>query len=322
MKKHYRPLIGIWALLQFCNVVCAQLPDTDIWLFDLRQKGDSFVFTNPVNFTNRPGYDNQPAFSPDSKRIYYTSYRDGQSDIYTYEIASKTTTAFCKTPESEYSPTVTPDGKFVSVVRVEKDSAQRLWKFPLNGGAPILVLKNIDSIGYFAWTGEHHLVLFRLGAPEKLYRISVNKDDRKYLVRLADKPGRSIRTDVGHEITYIVLKRDSLSFVLTQFDPLYALDEIKSTEDQVTFKEHDIIKMPHQKEDFAIYKDSHFLMGDGPFMYSTSIPAFPLRSLKINDPKSAKDWKLTGDFSSFGLKNMMRMVISPDGKKIAIVSSN
>ncbi|HEV7231166.1 MAG TPA: hypothetical protein VGO45_07555, partial [Bacteroidia bacterium] len=64
----------------------AQLPDSDIWLFDLNQHDDTFSFSNPVNITNRPGYDNQPVFSSDGKRIYYASYRDdNQSDIYFYD---------------------------------------------------------------------------------------------------------------------------------------------------------------------------------------------------------------------------------------------
>ena len=37
------------------------------------------------------------------------------------------------TPESEYSPTVTPDGAHISVIRVEADGTQRLWRFTLDG---------------------------------------------------------------------------------------------------------------------------------------------------------------------------------------------
>jgi Tol biopolymer transport system component len=141
MRKLY-----LFSFLLLCTTLRAQMPDTDIWLFDLEQKGDSFILSKGMNITDRPGYDNQPSFSPDGKFIYYTSYRDGQADIYRYELASNIVKPFCQTPESEYSPTVTPDGKFVSVVRVEKDSAQRLWKFPVAGGPPLLVFKNIDSI--------------------------------------------------------------------------------------------------------------------------------------------------------------------------------
>ena len=51
--------------------------------------GDPSIGT-PVNITHRPGYDNQPSFTPDSRAILFTStHEDAQSDIYRYDIASK-----------------------------------------------------------------------------------------------------------------------------------------------------------------------------------------------------------------------------------------
>ena len=56
------------------------------------------------------------------------------------------------TNESEYSPTVTPDGRSFSVIQVEADGTQRLWRFPLaGGGEPKLVLPDIKPVGYHAW---------------------------------------------------------------------------------------------------------------------------------------------------------------------------
>ena len=43
------------------------------------------------------------------------------------------TTRVTNTPESEYSPTVTPDGAHISVIRVEADGTQRLWRFTIDG---------------------------------------------------------------------------------------------------------------------------------------------------------------------------------------------
>ena len=61
---------------------------TDIYLAPLSLQNGRPVVGTPVNVTNRPGYDNQPSFTPDSKSILYTSTRkDGQSDIYKIDIA-------------------------------------------------------------------------------------------------------------------------------------------------------------------------------------------------------------------------------------------
>ncbi len=74
-----------------------------------------------VDITNNPGYDNQPFFTPDSRSVLFTSVRGPagttQTDIYHYDIAPRTIAHVVNTPESEYSPTVTPSGN-LSVIRV------------------------------------------------------------------------------------------------------------------------------------------------------------------------------------------------------------
>ena len=157
-----------WLLIAYCllpTVYCsAQLPDCDIFLLDIKDSAGQISFRNPVNITNRKGYDNQPAFSPDGKYLLYSSQKDsaGQTDILKYDLQSKTISPFTKTPTSEYSPTFTPDGKSISVVMVESDSAQRLWKFPLAGGEPTCVMKNVASVGYHAWINKDSVALFIL----------------------------------------------------------------------------------------------------------------------------------------------------------------
>ena len=67
--------------------------------------------------TTWEGYDNQPSFTPDGAAILYTSIRaDNQADIYRHGLADNSTMRLTETEEAEYSPTVTPDGKFFSVV--------------------------------------------------------------------------------------------------------------------------------------------------------------------------------------------------------------
>ena len=118
-----------------------------------------------VNISNSPGYDNQPSFLPDGSAILFSSNRDGkQTDIYRYDIATKTLTQLTHTPEAEYSPTVTPDRKTFSAVRVEADNTQRLWRFDLDGSNPRVVLENVKPVGYHAWIDDTHLALFILGA--------------------------------------------------------------------------------------------------------------------------------------------------------------
>src|SRR5438067_362841 len=117
-------------------------PSTDIFVAPLVVRGDRVEVGTPVNVTRRFGYDNQPAFSPDGRRLYYTSVRDSapapsQADIWQYDFASQRSTRVTATSESEYSATPTPDGHAISVVRVERDSTQRLWRFPLDASGAV-----------------------------------------------------------------------------------------------------------------------------------------------------------------------------------------
>jgi hypothetical protein len=315
LSKAQRHFFFLFALL--CSpMLRAQMPDTDIWLFDLNESKGHFTFSKPLNITNRPGYDNQPAFSPDGKYILYTSYREnGQSDIYKYTFHSKTTTAFCSTPESEYSPVFSPDEKFVSVVRVEKDSAQRLWKFPLNGASPVLLFKNIDSIGYHSWMDSTHVLLFILGTPpsklhdtdmpgtpEKLIEQNIHHDSKNDLELVINNPGRSLRNK------YFVNKTDTAHWEI----------------DQARLGFHRLYKIAPTlkgKEDFDIYQNQIILMGTGSKIYAYTI------ELGVSNPFDPDkvifhEWQLAADLADSGIKNISRIAISRDGKKIAVVSTN
>src|ERR1022692_1899814 len=97
-------------LLIFCGFAAksfSQVPTTDIYLLDMKVKHGKYAFNNPQKISDWKGYNNQPYFTPNGKSIYYVSYRNKQSDIYRYDLDSKSTTQFTNTPEDEYSPKLT-----------------------------------------------------------------------------------------------------------------------------------------------------------------------------------------------------------------------
>ena len=111
------------------------------------------------------------------------------SDIYRYDLASREVRQLTRTPESEYSGTVIPDGGHFSIVRVEADGTQRLWQFAMDGTGPSLLLPDIKPVGYHAWLDARTLALFVLGAPPSL--------------QLADtrpEPPTVIARDIGRSI--------------------------------------------------------------------------------------------------------------------------
>ena len=148
----------------------AAASNPEIYVMPLSVKGASITVGKAVNITNRPGYDNQPSFTADGRELYFTSTReDNQADIYKYHLEAKTTERITKTdPESEYSATQLPYPKNFSVIRVEKDSTQRLWSLSPDGNAGRPVFTDIKPVGYHTWLDQHRLALFVLGSPNAL----------------------------------------------------------------------------------------------------------------------------------------------------------
>ena len=86
-------------LLFWFGLIKCQMPNTEIWLFKIENSKQGPLFSKPQNITNREGYDNQPSFSADGKKIFYVSVReDKQADIYIYDLKSEKTVQFTISP--------------------------------------------------------------------------------------------------------------------------------------------------------------------------------------------------------------------------------
>src|SRR6185295_11787244 len=102
------------------------------------------------------------------------------------------------------SPTVTPDGRHLSVDPVSSDGTQRLWQFTLEGTQPALVLERVKPVGYHAWADDHTLALFVLGEPATLQLADTRTGDAEVLARGI---GRSLQRIPGRA-TISVVERD------------------------------------------------------------------------------------------------------------------
>ena len=100
-------------------------------------------------------------------------------------------------------------------MRVERDSTQRLWRFPTDGSAPSLVLRDVKPVGYFAWLDSVTLALFVLGNPNTL-QIA---DTRTGVARVVTSNiGRSLqRVPGGRRASFV--QRDGATWILKTVDP-------------------------------------------------------------------------------------------------------
>src|SRR6266446_6561507 len=190
-------------------------PASDIFIIDVTSHNGKTKLGQPIKITSWVGYNNQPSFMPEGQSILYTSIRDKQADIYRYDIRGGATTQITKTPESEYSPTLMPDRQSISVVRVEADGTQRLWKFPLTGGPPSLILEKVKPVGYHLWIDDRTLALFILGKPNTLQIVDTRTGKAEII---AENPGRILRR-IPHQNKFsFVHKVSDKEWIIKAFD--------------------------------------------------------------------------------------------------------
>jgi hypothetical protein len=207
----------IFVLFIFLNLSSVGQTGSEIILFDLKIKNGQLVLSNPVNITNHKGYDNQPFFHPSKQLIYYSSFDDSsRSDIKSYNYKTGKTSNLTVTREREYSPTVTPDGKFISCIIQRDNGAQDLGKYPIAGGQAETLINNL-TVGYHAWASKENLLLFVLGDSDRntLHYYNVfEKTDSIIAVNI----GRSLHKIPGQNAMSFIQKISPKESLIQRFD--------------------------------------------------------------------------------------------------------
>lgn len=266
-------------------------PATDIHLIEIEASGSTWNLGEPVNITDRDGYDNQPQFLADAQALLYTSIRDGQADIYRYDLAGRRSVRVTDTVESEYSPTPLPSGDGFSTVRVEDNGTQRLWSFDFDGRNPMLVLREIRPVGYHGWLDEHRLGIFVLGTPPTLQIADVESQTARLV---ADGIGRAI---------HLTPDGAAVSFVHKASEDDWRIDRIElQSGDRRT-----LIATRPGSEDFIWTPDGRILMAEGARLFACS-PA-----------DEAPSWRQIADLGGHGIGTLTRLAVSSDTAWLAVV---
>jgi hypothetical protein len=266
-------------------------PASEIFVASLDNRGAALKVGVPLSITAWRGYNNQPSFLGDGRALLYTSIRaDGQADIYRHDLRDGRTVRLTETNESEYSPTLTPDGRFFSVIRVERDGTQRLWKFPLGGGHPSLVLERIKPVGYHAWIDARRLALFILGEPNTLQLADTQTQQAE---TLAQNIGRSIHR---------VPRQNRVSFVHKISDSEWLIKAF----DLRTRATTTLIRTLPASEDYAWTPRGLLLMAKDSKLFQL-------------DPARGGEWREVADFSAQGIQRITRIAVSPRGDRVAFV---
>lgn len=291
----------ILTLLFICiSLSSVSQSSTEIFLFDMKIVSGQVYLSKGVNITNHKGYDNQPFFHPSQPVIYYSSFDDsGRSDIKFYNYITHQTNNLTVTREREYSPVVTPDGKFISCILQRDNGAQDLVKYPIGGGKPGVLINHL-KIGYHAWAGENKLFLYVLDDSIRnslhYYYLDKNAD-----TVIAENIGRSLHKIPGQNAMSFVQKIDGKESVIKKFD---LNTGIIST----------IIQALPGQDQLCWLQNGVILMSDGNKLFSYRDNSFT----ELKDRK----WQpviIVGDLSM--LRGLTRLATNAENGKLAVVVS-
>ncbi|MGZ9164121.1 MAG: protein kinase domain-containing protein, partial [Anaerolineales bacterium] len=138
--------------------------------------------TGQKSLTTVPGSDFEPAWSPDGKRIAFTSVRDGNKQIYVLDVNSLAVTRLTNAnPDIESSqPAWSPDGKLITYM-VKRVSTYQVWAMTDTGQENVQLARNGQALWDFlpVWSPDGKTIFFnqRWSNPTRPWLMKVNYED-------------------------------------------------------------------------------------------------------------------------------------------------
>ena len=223
-----------------------------------------------------------------------SSERQGQTDIALYEIEEKYRTWITDTPENEYSPAPFPSKKkFFTCVRNNNGESQLLYKYAFKKKPPVVLIPE-QNIAYYLWKDERTVVSFVIDETEIL-QVTNFKYDIQY----------PIQSQIGRSLCKVPpgagLGLEMISFISMQHEvpEIYAIN-VRNSKTKFL---GDALK---DSQDLAWTLKGRILMARDAIIYQMM-------------PDGSSSWEPVQIECDLPLEGISRLVVSPDGKRIAVV---
>lgn len=280
------------AFILLASAIIAQ-PNTDVFLFDINTENGNFELSNMKNISNNDGYDNQPSFL-DNQTILYAGTRNGQTDIVRYNIKYGSKIFINHTEGGEYSPLKIPGQNAVSAIRLDPDGKQFLYRYNLSNGDSDVLVDDV-IIGYHVWYKNHIIVSSVLeDGGLSLYTNDI-QEKKSYLQQ--KNIGRSL-----HKIP----NSDLVSYISKEDENVWEIKSLNPNSGKTMFIATTVTK---GAEDMCWLPDGTILMGFEDKLYTFT-------------PHKTIDWTEAALLEGYNIKNITRVAVSPDGKKLALVGES
>ena len=267
--------------------------NTEVYVFDIRPAYEGLELLNIQNISNNKGYNNQPSFIA-NETLVFAGNNEGQTDIVEYSLNTKSKKWFNqKTDGGEYSPQTFPTINDVAAVRLDKNGFQRLYRYDSQTGKSTELIKDLQ-IAYFAFYNDEKILATVLDS-DKMNLVLIDLQSKK-TDTLFYNAGRSLQK---------VPKTNSMSYSLVNEEgnlDLYLLD-------MNSYENFFVTQLPIGIQDYVWINDTQILVGSGNKLY-------------MYDTLGESEWTRVASLEDYGLKNITRMAISPNGKKLAIVTES
>ena len=180
------------------------------------------------------------------------------------------------------------DGKFI---RLEKDGIQKLYKYDLRNGKSEVLIDAV-VIGYQVWYNDNTLLTSVLeDGGLSLYKSDIKSQKH---TKLDANIGRSLHNIPNTDLVSYISKSNDKSWTVNSIHPVTG--EIKVISSTLA-----------NSEDMCWLPNGTILMGQGSKLY-------------LIDPEQETSWNEVLDLEKFELKNISRIIASPDGSKLAVVA--
>lgn len=267
-------------------------PETDIFVVETRRGDGGLELGRPVNVTRRAGYDNQPNFLPDGSGFLYTAIReDRQADTWHYDVPTRSLKRVTASLESEFSPTIVPGGDGFSTVRAEPDGILRLWRWPMDGRSPSVILRDVTGVAFHTWIDAQTVALAIARSEDELILEVVDVDSGQERV-LARDIGRSLHRFPGGRLVAYVDKSVPDGWLIRILD-VDSGELVRS------------LPVRSGAEDFVVLPDGAIVMAEAQRLFLF--------------PADAEDWEVLADWGGLIQGRITRLAASPDGRRLAVV---
>lgn len=265
--------------------------NTEVYVFDISPSYGGLELLNARNISNNEGYDNQPSFISNDALVF-AGNNNGQTDISEYNFRTKIKKwANSATEGSEYSPQKFPSNNNLAAVRLDKNGKQRIYKYDAKTGDSSELIEDLE-VAYFTFYDDDSMIATILSGDQMdLVMIDLKT---KSIDTLLQNAGRTLqKIPATNSMAYTLINEDK------NLD-LYALD--MNSKDSFF-----ICELPFEVQDYVWLNDTQVLIGIGSKLY-------------IYDTLGEPEWNKVASLDEYGIKNITRMAISPNGKKLALVA--